>query len=188
MGREVGRKGRTRRGNAGCWLQDTATSGLREPRGGGAARAWHSEDGPEGPGAQQEGAPQLTRAPCPPADGVAWPLLPLLQPPPPPPLAGIIDLSQVPHLPVLVPPTPGTPATAMDRLAYLPTAPQHFSSRLSSSPLSPGNTPAPVLGLGSWRPRKVAGCPLSTPEDQSRPSLSAGLNRGTFGCQGVPLT
>ncbi|XP_021554264.1 nuclear receptor corepressor 2 isoform X5 [Neomonachus schauinslandi] len=51
---------------------------------------------------------------------------------------GIIDLSQVPHLPVLVPPTPGTPATAMDRLAYLPTAPQHFSSRLSSSPLSPG--------------------------------------------------
>ncbi|KAM7050958.1 nuclear receptor corepressor 2 isoform 17-T19 [Molossus nigricans] len=51
---------------------------------------------------------------------------------------GIIDLSQVPHLPVLVPPTPGTPATAMDRLAYLPAAPQHFSSRLSSSPLSPG--------------------------------------------------
>ncbi|XP_066871223.1 nuclear receptor corepressor 2 isoform X10 [Kogia breviceps] len=51
---------------------------------------------------------------------------------------GIIDLSQVPHLPVLVPPTPGTPATAMDRLAYLPTAPQHFGSRLSSSPLSPG--------------------------------------------------
>ncbi|XP_054551400.1 nuclear receptor corepressor 2 isoform X6 [Talpa occidentalis] len=50
---------------------------------------------------------------------------------------GIIDLSQVPHLPVLVPPTPGTPATAMDRLAYLPTAPQHFG-RLSSSPLSPG--------------------------------------------------
>nr|XP_035114030.2 nuclear receptor corepressor 2 isoform X16 [Callithrix jacchus] len=51
---------------------------------------------------------------------------------------GIIDLSQVPHLPVLVPPTPGTPATAMDRLAYLPTAPQPFSSRHSSSPLSPG--------------------------------------------------
>uniref|UniRef100_A0A4X1ULM3 Uncharacterized protein n=1 Tax=Sus scrofa TaxID=9823 RepID=A0A4X1ULM3_PIG len=51
---------------------------------------------------------------------------------------GIIDLSQVPHLPVLVPPTPGTPATTMDRLTYLPTAPQHFSSRLSSSPLSPG--------------------------------------------------
>ncbi|XP_032099722.1 nuclear receptor corepressor 2 isoform X8 [Sapajus apella] len=50
---------------------------------------------------------------------------------------GIIDLSQVPHLPVLVPPTPGTPATAMDRLAYLPTAPQPFS-RHSSSPLSPG--------------------------------------------------
>lgn len=51
---------------------------------------------------------------------------------------GIIDLSQVPHLPVLVPPTPGTPATAIDRLAYLPTAPPPFSSRHSSSPLSPG--------------------------------------------------
>ncbi|KAM4827650.1 nuclear receptor corepressor 2 [Thomomys bottae] len=51
---------------------------------------------------------------------------------------GIIDLSQVPHLPVLVPPTPGAPATAIDRLAYLPTAPQPFSSRHSSSPLSPG--------------------------------------------------
>ncbi|XP_062942139.1 nuclear receptor corepressor 2 isoform X6 [Cynocephalus volans] len=51
---------------------------------------------------------------------------------------GIIDLSQVPHLPVLVPPTPGTPATTMDRLAYLPTAPQPFSSRHSTSPLSPG--------------------------------------------------
>lgn len=60
--------------------------------------------------------------------------------------AGIIDLSQVPHLPVLVPPTPGTPATAMDRLAYLPTAPQHFSSRLSSSPLSPGNSFTLILG------------------------------------------
>uniref|UniRef100_A0A8C0KM43 Nuclear receptor corepressor 2 n=1 Tax=Canis lupus dingo TaxID=286419 RepID=A0A8C0KM43_CANLU len=67
---------------------------------------------------------------------------------------GIIDLSQVPHLPVLVPPTPGTPATAMDRLAYLPTAPQHFSSRLSSSPLSPGNTPAPVLGQDPCRERE----------------------------------
>ncbi|PNJ81993.1 NCOR2 isoform 17, partial [Pongo abelii] len=32
----------------------------------------------------------------------------------------------------------GTQATAMDRLAYLPTAPQPFSSRHSSSPLSPG--------------------------------------------------
>ncbi|XP_027627962.1 nuclear receptor corepressor 2 [Tupaia chinensis] len=51
---------------------------------------------------------------------------------------GIIDLSQVPHLPVLVPPTPGTPATAMDRLTYLPSAAQPFGSRLSSSPLSPG--------------------------------------------------
>ncbi|XP_023576310.1 nuclear receptor corepressor 2 isoform X3 [Octodon degus] len=51
---------------------------------------------------------------------------------------GIIDLSQVPHLPVLVPPTPSAPAAAMDRLAYLPTAPQPFGSRHSSSPLSPG--------------------------------------------------
>ncbi|XP_021564017.1 LOW QUALITY PROTEIN: nuclear receptor corepressor 2-like, partial [Carlito syrichta] len=54
---------------------------------------------------------------------------------------GIIDLSQVPHLPVLVPPTPGTAATAMDRLAYLPAAPQPFSSRHSGSPLSPGGPP-----------------------------------------------
>ncbi|XP_061866414.1 nuclear receptor corepressor 2 isoform X6 [Colius striatus] len=52
--------------------------------------------------------------------------------------AGIIDLSQVPHLPVLVPPTPGTPATTMDRITYIPGPPQTFSSRHSSSPLSPG--------------------------------------------------
>uniref|UniRef100_A0A8D0HBV8 Nuclear receptor corepressor 2 n=1 Tax=Sphenodon punctatus TaxID=8508 RepID=A0A8D0HBV8_SPHPU len=52
--------------------------------------------------------------------------------------AGIIDLSQVPHLPVLVPPTPGTSATSMDRIAYIHSAPQAFSSRHSSSPLSPG--------------------------------------------------
>ena len=78
-------------------------------------------------------------------------------------LTGIIDLSQVPHLPVLVPPTPGTPATAMDRLAYLPTAPQHFSSRLSSSPLSPGDAPTLVLGVLGQMP-----CPLcSIPEDES---------------------
>ncbi|XP_013359090.1 PREDICTED: nuclear receptor corepressor 2 isoform X8 [Chinchilla lanigera] len=51
---------------------------------------------------------------------------------------GIIDLSQVPHLPVLVPPTPSAPAAAVDRLAYLPAAPQPFGSRHSSSPLSPG--------------------------------------------------
>ncbi|KAL8180184.1 UNVERIFIED_CONTAM: hypothetical protein K2H54_010169, partial [Gekko kuhli] len=55
------------------------------------------------------------------------------------PLAkGIIDLSQVPHLPVLVPPTPGTSAASMDRIAYIHSAPQAFSSRHSSSPLSPG--------------------------------------------------
>ncbi|XP_038618365.1 nuclear receptor corepressor 2 [Tachyglossus aculeatus] len=51
---------------------------------------------------------------------------------------GIIDLSQVPHLPVLVPPAPGTPAGSIDRLTYIPGAPQPFSSRHSSSPLSPG--------------------------------------------------
>ncbi|XP_059750631.1 nuclear receptor corepressor 2 isoform X18 [Balaenoptera ricei] len=70
---------------------------------------------------------------------------------------GIIDLSQVPHLPVLVPPTPGTPATAMDRLAYLPTAPQHFSSRLSSSPLSPGgptHLTKPTASASSERERE----------------------------------
>ncbi|XP_032303758.1 nuclear receptor corepressor 2 isoform X12 [Coturnix japonica] len=52
--------------------------------------------------------------------------------------AGIIDLSQVPHLPVLVPPTPGASATSMDRITYIPGPPQTFSSRHSSSPLSPG--------------------------------------------------
>ncbi|XP_074868476.1 nuclear receptor corepressor 2 isoform X4 [Carettochelys insculpta] len=52
--------------------------------------------------------------------------------------AGIIDLSQVPHLPVLVPPTPGTSAASMDRITYIPSTPQTFSSRHSSSPLSPG--------------------------------------------------
>uniref|UniRef100_A0A8C3IQH7 Nuclear receptor corepressor 2 n=1 Tax=Chrysemys picta bellii TaxID=8478 RepID=A0A8C3IQH7_CHRPI len=52
----------------------------------------------------------------------------------------IIDLSQVPHLPVLVPPTPGTSAASMDRITYIPSAPQTFSSRHSSSPLSPGPT------------------------------------------------
>ncbi|NXR87614.1 NCOR2 protein, partial [Hypocryptadius cinnamomeus] len=42
--------------------------------------------------------------------------------------AGIIDLSQVPHLPVLVPPTPGTSATTMDRITYIPGPPQTFGS------------------------------------------------------------
>uniref|UniRef100_A0A452I571 Uncharacterized protein n=1 Tax=Gopherus agassizii TaxID=38772 RepID=A0A452I571_9SAUR len=51
----------------------------------------------------------------------------------------IIDLSQVPHLPVLVPPTPGTSAASMDRITYIPSAPQTFSSRHSSSPLSPAS-------------------------------------------------
>ncbi|XP_077015703.1 nuclear receptor corepressor 2 isoform X10 [Tamandua tetradactyla] len=69
---------------------------------------------------------------------------------------GIIDLSQVPHLPVLVPPTAGTPAAAMERLAYLPTAPQPFSSRHSSSPLSPGgptHLPKPTAASSSERDR-----------------------------------
>lgn len=69
------------------------------------------------------------------------------------PPTGIIDLSQVPHLPVLVPPTPGTPATAIDRLAYLPTAPPPFSSRHSSSPLSPG---APTKWVGGYVPHSFA--------------------------------
>lgn len=101
--------------------------------GGVTGRAWRPEKGPEG-------------APCPSARCPHSPA--------PPPPTGIIDLSQVPHLPVLVPPTPGTPAAAMDRLAYLPAAPQHLSGRLSSSPLSPGNTPAP---------RPVPPSPGSTP-------------------------
>ncbi|XP_063171740.1 nuclear receptor corepressor 2 [Candoia aspera] len=52
--------------------------------------------------------------------------------------AGIIDLSQVPHLPVLVPPTPGTSTASMDRITYIHSTAQPFSSRHSSSPLSPG--------------------------------------------------
>uniref|UniRef100_A0A8D2LCG8 Nuclear receptor corepressor 2 n=1 Tax=Varanus komodoensis TaxID=61221 RepID=A0A8D2LCG8_VARKO len=52
--------------------------------------------------------------------------------------AGIIDLSQVPHLPVLVPPAPGSSTASMDRITYIHSAPQPFSSRHSSSPLSPG--------------------------------------------------
>ncbi|XP_047418835.1 nuclear receptor corepressor 2 isoform X8 [Sciurus carolinensis] len=62
---------------------------------------------------------------------------------------GIIDLSQVPHLPVLVPPTPGTPTAAVDRLAYLPTAPAPFSSRHSGSPLSPGGALTKPAGAAS---------------------------------------
>uniref|UniRef100_A0A8C9QKW3 Nuclear receptor corepressor 2 n=1 Tax=Spermophilus dauricus TaxID=99837 RepID=A0A8C9QKW3_SPEDA len=55
----------------------------------------------------------------------------------------------MPHLPGLVPPTPGTPAAAMDRLAYLPTAPPPFSSRHSSSPLSPGGALTKPTGTAS---------------------------------------
>ncbi|XP_026538690.1 nuclear receptor corepressor 2-like isoform X2 [Notechis scutatus] len=61
--------------------------------------------------------------------------------------AGIIDLSQVPHLPVLVPPTPGTSAASMDRITYMHGTAQPFSSRHSSSPLSPG-TPAHLAKTG----------------------------------------
>lgn len=113
-----------------------------------------------------------------PAGSLAPLLLVTLQPPALPPLAGIIDLSQVPHLPVLVPPTPGTPATTMDRLTYLPTAPQHFSSRLSSSPLSPGDAPTPLLGAFSSPPWKTS----------LGPFLSPGLNLGPLGFQEAPLT
>uniref|UniRef100_A0A8C0I6D9 Nuclear receptor corepressor 2 n=1 Tax=Balaenoptera musculus TaxID=9771 RepID=A0A8C0I6D9_BALMU len=69
---------------------------------------------------------------------------------------GIIDLSQVPHLPVLVPPTPGTPATAMDRLAYLPTAPQHFSnkSRAFGFPGGPTHLTKPTASASSERERE----------------------------------
>lgn len=126
---------------------------------------------------------------------VGWPLFSRYghsRPAPPSP-AGIIDLSQVPHLPVLVPPTPGTPATAMDRLAYLPTTPQHFSSRLSSSPLSPGNNPAPILGqdpgvrgrcLSIFREMPCTCC--STPEAKSRPFLNPGAESHTFWFPGGP--
>ena len=102
-------------------------------------------------------------------------------------LTGIIDLSQVPHLPVLVPPTPGTPATAMDRLAYLPTAPQHFSSRLSSSPLSPGDASTPLLGVLGQMPWPLC----SIPEHESGCGgsfLSLGLSRRPLGFQEAPLT
>ncbi|XP_042297276.1 nuclear receptor corepressor 2 isoform X6 [Sceloporus undulatus] len=63
--------------------------------------------------------------------------------------AGIIDLSQVPHLPVLVPPNPGTSAPSMDRIAYIHSAPQPFSSRHSSSPLSPGASSHLTKQIGS---------------------------------------
>uniref|UniRef100_A0A803SML7 Nuclear receptor corepressor 2 n=1 Tax=Anolis carolinensis TaxID=28377 RepID=A0A803SML7_ANOCA len=68
--------------------------------------------------------------------------------------AGIIDLSQVPHLPVLVPPSPGTSAPSMDRLAYIHSTPQPFSSRHSSSPLSPGE--ARGNPIGHWCHQKTS--------------------------------
>lgn len=117
-------------------------SGRIEPRGGGGRAGGPRSLG--GPGLQQ--APRAARAPgrhrglrC---SARARPSPAVTAPPP----AGIIDLSQVPHLPVLVPPTPGTAATAMDRLAYIPAAAQHFGGRLSSSPLSPGSRPPVRLG------------------------------------------
>ncbi|XP_069817045.1 nuclear receptor corepressor 2 isoform X7 [Dendropsophus ebraccatus] len=54
--------------------------------------------------------------------------------------AGIIDLSQVPHLPVLIPQSSASPAATMDRITYISGGPQTFSNRLSSSPLSPATT------------------------------------------------
>ena len=176
----------------GCQLQATSTSGFGG-EGTGCCEHPAFREASCGPGAgTQEGASgraasQRTRgAPpagvVPPAGSLA-PLLPrALQPGPTSSLPGIIDLSQVPHLPVLVPPTPGTPATAMDRLAYLPTAPQHFSSRLSSSPLSPGDAPSPVLGVLGQMP-----CPLcSTPEDKARALPVPGAEPQAFGFPGGP--
>lgn len=110
-------------------------------------KCWLGDTAGQGPG-----APLGTR------EGLGlhfWGQSPTADPPPLP--TGIIDLSQVPHLPVLVPPTPGTPATAIDRLAYLPTAPPPFSSRHSSSPLSPGG---PATWVDGSVPRSL--CPAGT--------------------------
>ncbi|XP_077149356.1 nuclear receptor corepressor 2 isoform X7 [Ranitomeya variabilis] len=54
--------------------------------------------------------------------------------------AGIIDLSQVPHLPVLIPQSSASSAATMDRITYISGGPQTFSTRLSSSPHSPATT------------------------------------------------
>ncbi|CAI9601751.1 unnamed protein product, partial [Staurois parvus] len=51
----------------------------------------------------------------------------------------IIDLSQVP-LPVLIPQSAGSSSATIDRITYISGNPQAFSSRLSSSPLSPATT------------------------------------------------
>ncbi|XP_040203291.1 nuclear receptor corepressor 2 isoform X10 [Rana temporaria] len=51
----------------------------------------------------------------------------------------IIDLSQVP-LPVLIPQSSGPSSATIDRVTYISGSPQTFSSRLSSSPLSPATT------------------------------------------------
>ncbi|XP_077317960.1 nuclear receptor corepressor 2 isoform X6 [Lithobates pipiens] len=51
----------------------------------------------------------------------------------------IIDLSQVP-LPVLIPQSAGSSSATIDRVTYISGSPQTFSSRLSSSPLSPATT------------------------------------------------
>ncbi|XP_063310387.1 nuclear receptor corepressor 2 isoform X2 [Pelobates fuscus] len=54
--------------------------------------------------------------------------------------AGIIDLSQVPHLPVLIPQSAASSTGTMDRITYISGAPQSFSTRHSNSPLSPATT------------------------------------------------
>ncbi|XP_072271876.1 nuclear receptor corepressor 2 isoform X5 [Pyxicephalus adspersus] len=51
----------------------------------------------------------------------------------------IIELSQVP-LPVLIPQSAGSSSSTIDRVTYISGNPQTFSSRLSSSPLSPATT------------------------------------------------
>ncbi|XP_045152664.1 nuclear receptor corepressor 2 [Echinops telfairi] len=102
---------------------------------------------------------------------------------------GIIDLSQVPHLPVLVPPAPGTPATAMDRLAYLPPAPQTFS-RHSSSPLSPGgpthlSKPAVTSSSEREREQSILG---ATPTVEHAPIWRPGTEQSSGGSSSRPAS
>lgn len=73
----------------------------------------------------------------------------------------------------------------MDRLAYLPTAPQHFSGRLSSSPLSPGSTSSPPWAR-ALATAGVAGCLRPAPEDKSRPFLGPGAESQASRLPGGP--
>uniref|UniRef100_A0A8D2LCY1 Nuclear receptor corepressor 2 n=1 Tax=Varanus komodoensis TaxID=61221 RepID=A0A8D2LCY1_VARKO len=90
--------------------------------------------------------------------------------------AGIIDLSQVPHLPVLVPPAPGSSTASMDRITYIHSAPQPFSSRHSSSPLSPGELRG-LTGRSSAHNHKHSPVSPRTQENvQQRPSVLHNTN------------